>query len=84
MAEACKLPLHYTWVACKPGWPGAYAAHTDDSRYRTFLRNWKRREKRLGASVQRVTCDEAKRMLDEYLNWNDEQPKRHISPRSEA
>jgi hypothetical protein len=62
---------HYTWVACKPGVPGAYAAHTDDPRYRKYLGNFKRREKRKGASVIRVTCNEAQALLGEYLDASD-------------
>ena len=58
---------HYTWVACNPGEPGAYAAHTDDPRYRRLLHNFKRREKRKGATVIRVTCNEAQALLYKHL-----------------
>jgi hypothetical protein len=63
---------HYTWVACRPGQPGAYAAHTDDKQYRKFLRNFKRREKRKGSTVIRVTCNEAQRLLGEYLDAEEQ------------
>jgi len=60
---------HFTWVACNPKLgPGAYAAHTDDQRYRKFLQNWKRRELRKGATVTRVTCNEAQKLMGQFLD----------------
>lgn len=72
MAQHCDE--HFTWVACKPGWPGAYAAHTDDAAFRKDLANFKRREKAKGAVVKRVTCNEARTLMDEFIVWFDKRP----------
>lgn len=63
---------HFTYVACNPKLgPGAYAACTADEEYAEYAKDFKRREKRAGATVRRVTCNEAKALLDEYCAWVD-------------
>lgn len=61
---------HYSYVACKPGQPGAYASCTDDER---FWPDFKRREEWAGATVKRVTCNEARRLMGKYLAWLDKE-----------
>lgn len=63
---------HYTYVACKPGEPGAYAACTADPRYKRYAMNFKRRETRAGAKVLRVTCNEAQALLN---SWKPREPQ---------
>jgi len=63
---------HFTWVACNPKLgPGAYACCTADSEYEKYAKDFRRREQANGATVKRVTCNDAHAMLDEYLAWID-------------
>lgn len=73
MANTYSPYPHYSWVACKPGWPGAYASHTDDEEFADSLLEFKRREEARGCTVNRVTCDEAHKLLREYMDWFDAQ-----------
>lgn len=68
---------HFTWVACKPKQPGAYAAHTDDERYKDSLAIFKRREKRKGALVKRVTCNVAHALLAAWMNYTERREPQH-------
>lgn len=70
MADRCDG--HYTYVAIHPKRPGAYASCTDDER---FWPDFKRREEWAGATVKRVTCNEAQKLLGQYLDWMDEQDR---------
>lgn len=68
---AWRKDKHFSWVAIMPDWPGAYASHTDDPMYRRFLPHFIRREEKKGATVKRVTSDEAHKLLKEYMDWAD-------------
>lgn len=62
---------HFAYVASSPGVPGAHASCVHEARW---LVEFAAEEMACGSTLRLVTCNEAAKLLKEYVEWRDKQP----------
>lgn len=69
---------HFCYAAKHPGEPGAYAVCVDEKGYEKDLAKFIAREIKAGSVVERVTCNQATALLNEYVAWTKIQDREEL------